>query len=72
MSNYPAKITFVQLREAMTALGLKPDTKNLRSITVEPGVVTVVRNRVDDMGRNFVVAYERTGTEVVEIAVVSE
>lgn len=72
MANDPTHVTSDQLREAMTALGIEPDLKQLRTITIEPGLITVVRTRVTEDGKNFVVSYDRLATETSEIRLLGD
>jgi hypothetical protein len=72
MSNDPSTITHRQLREALSVMGVDPDLDTLKSITIEPGVITAVRKRVNAEGKNFAVSYDRLATETTEIRLHAE
>lgn len=72
MSNDPSAVTTGQLREALCALGIEPDLDQLKTIIIEPGVITVVRKRLNENGKNFIVSYDRLATETTEIRLLAE
>lgn len=56
MSNDPSKIPLSKLEAFFRDLGLDPlDLSTLRSVHFDPGVVTVVRWRVNEHGQKYVV-----------------
>ncbi len=61
-------ITLGQVRDLLTGLGIEPDVENITRVTMEPGKVTVVRNRLRD-GKPYI-AGGTLATESVTIPVV--
>jgi hypothetical protein len=66
----PMNIKLEQLRAAYDALGLDPNRfDQTQSFLVEPGVVTVVRVRVDEAGQNIVLpGRSALATETVQVS----
>jgi len=66
------RVTLDQLREALTVMGLDPDIRTLKTVFIEPGMITVVRKRQNEEGRDYIVGYADVATETVTIAVVGK
>jgi len=73
MSNDPLKVHLDQVLEFLTSIGLDPvDANELKSVHIDPGVITVTRNRLNERARPFVVGEppdDRVATEVTTIAI---
>lgn len=73
MSNDPHRISLAKLADLLVGLGLDADVKRLKSVSIESGKVTVVRMRLNENGRTYVLpGRNEVATETVTIAVVQE
>lgn len=68
MSNEPLTIAYDKLTDLLVGLGIDSDMKTLRSLHVDPQMVTVVRYRTDENGR-MRVAGDEVLTETVTIRI---
>lgn len=69
MSNDPLSIHLDKLAELLRGFGLDPvDVNTLQAVNIEPHGITVVRQRLDERGRAYVVGNE-IATETVTIRI---
>lgn len=72
MSKDAHRVTLDQLGEFITQLGIDWDPRSLRGIVIEPGKITVTRNRHNEQGHSYVLpGTDEVATETVTIAVVN-
>jgi hypothetical protein len=65
------RIPLDKVRELLAGLGVEPDTSNLKSVHIDPGVITVTRFRRDEDGYMVVCpGTDQVATETTTIAVV--
>lgn len=73
MSSDALRVTLAQFGEFLTQLGIDWNPRVIRGIVIEPGKITVTRNRHNEQGRQYVLpGTDEVATEVVTIAVVPE
>lgn len=68
MSDEPRTITLAEITRLVAGLGITTDVKHIRSITMVPGKVELVRYRLTEDGRHFI-AGDVVATETVVIAI---
>lgn len=73
MSNEPERIRLDQVRDALQAMGIDRDTKDLESVSIEVDRVVVTRRRTDEKGRFLVIPWGSTlATVTTEIPLVGD
>jgi hypothetical protein len=72
ISNDAITVTLDQVRSLLGDLGVEPDTSDLRSVHIDPGVITVTRFRKNEEGRMVVLpGTSDVATVTTTIAVVA-
>ncbi|MEV2239509.1 hypothetical protein [Micromonospora sp. NPDC049891] len=69
MSSDPHRVPLAKVLDFLRDLGLDPvDPSTLRSVTIGPSKVEVVRHRLDDDGHSYTVGPGEVATETVTLA----
>lgn len=67
MSNEPHTISLDQVLELVRGLGIEPDRQTLKSLHIEGCKVEVVRYRLNEDGRQYLVGPNELATETITI-----